>query len=336
MVKLKKEHLSIGKRVRSRIIIIFTAFLMLLMVSATSPRASAELVLLDEVNIGDPICEGNHVLSGWGILRQGPASGWGGWDVDDNTNSPHNLRTVWDPGQTQGDENWATVILNANTNARLLEIRHLDGQADDGFEVYINDKLVYSYLNDPSNSEYWLTTEIPLKIGGELVVKIVATGDPWSGINTYGQLAINYMKIYGVGGFDMYGYNYNSRIFVGAYDGVDRYLDGLCWGDATYADDLLVMKWSKAWDDARFHGAEWTPDAWCTNHGVGEYERDGQFYKYTYFVKIVWVGDYPDNEYPIWGQFEVVEEVLNDPGEGTNGVIYKSQPGLGSVENWIY
>lgn len=31
----------------------------------------------------------------------------------------------------------------------------------------------------------------------------------------------------------------------------------MVWGDPTYANDHLVMKWSKAWDDARFHGEPW-------------------------------------------------------------------------------
>lgn len=62
----------------------------------------------------------------------------------------------------------------------------------------------------------------------------------------------------GGGGFDEFGYDYLARIFVGAADGVDRNLDGRVWGDPTYGNDHLVMKWSKAWDSARFHGAPWT------------------------------------------------------------------------------
>jgi hypothetical protein len=111
-------------------------------------------------------------------------------------------------------------------------------------------------------------------------------------------------------GFDEYGYNYKARLFSGPADGVDRMLDGLVWGDPTYANDHLVMKWSKAWDDARFNGASWTPDAWCTNHwngnvpgGSGEVEQ----------FKCIWVGfELEDSAYwrpggyEIWGQFEAV------------------------------
>lgn len=111
-------------------------------------------------------------------------------------------------------------------------------------------------------------------------------------------------------GFDDFGYNNTARIFSGPADGVDRLLDGKVWGDPTYANDLLVMKWSKAWDDARFHGASWTEDAWVTNEWNGMTPGgSGDMGHY----KIQWVGscgdDYtplPDGGYCIWGQFEVI------------------------------
>ena len=111
-------------------------------------------------------------------------------------------------------------------------------------------------------------------------------------------------------GRDEYGYNYNARIFVGPADGVDRTLDGTVWGDPAYGNDHLVMKWSKAWDDAKFHGGTWGPRAWCTNHWNGQAPGgSGEVWHY----KIVWVGpeleDSPywrEGGYAIWGQFEVI------------------------------
>ena len=119
--------------------------------------------------------------------------------------------------------------------------------------------------------------------------------------------------------FDEFGYNYTARIFVGAADGVDRILDGMVWGVPTYAKDHLVMKWSKGWDDARFHTnpPAWTPDAWEDNEWNGMVEGgSGEVAHY----KIIWVGGLqPDGTfkpelspywreggYPIWGQFEVI------------------------------
>jgi len=114
----------------------------------------------------------------------------------------------------------------------------------------------------------------------------------------------------GGGGFDEFGYNYNARVFVGAADGVDRNLDGTVWGDPTYANDHLVMKWSKGWDDARFHGKPWTPEAWENNCWNGKVPGgSGE----VWYYKIIWVGSelaaspyWREGGYPIWGQFEVI------------------------------
>ena len=111
-------------------------------------------------------------------------------------------------------------------------------------------------------------------------------------------------------GFDQYGYNYTARVFVGPADGVDRVLDDAVWGDPTYAKDHLVMKWSKAWDDARFHEGSWTADAWEDNEWNGKGPGgSGEVWHY----KIGWVGPGLENSpywraggYAIWGEFEVI------------------------------
>ena len=111
-------------------------------------------------------------------------------------------------------------------------------------------------------------------------------------------------------GFDEFGYNYQARVFVGPADGVDRVSDGAVWGDPFYNNDHLVMKWSKGWDDARFHGAPWTPEAWEDNEWNGMVPGgSGEVWHY----KIIWVGQdletspyWRDGGYAIWGQFEVI------------------------------
>lgn len=128
------------------------------------------------------------------------------------------------------------------------------------------------------------------------------------------------------GGFDEYGYNYQARIFVGKADGVDRNLDGAVWGDPTYANDILVMKWSKAWEDAMRGDAPWTPDAWLTNEWNGAVlGGSGEVWHY----KIIWVGPELENSpywreggYPVWGQFEVIMD---------QGMEQGTQPGQHTV-----
>jgi len=131
--------------------------------------------------------------------------------------------------------------------------------------------------------------------------------------------AIFVIPVAAKGGFDEFGYNYQARLFNGNADGTDRILDGAVWGDPMYANDHLVMKWSKAWDDARFHGAPWTPDAWTSNEWNGAFPGgSGEVWHY----KIVWVGTglesspyWRDGGYPIWGQFEVIMDHGTIDGE---------------------
>lgn len=110
-------------------------------------------------------------------------------------------------------------------------------------------------------------------------------------------------------GFDQYGYNYTARLFSGPADGVDRTLDNAVWGDPTYANDHLTMKWSKAWDDARFHGAAWTTDAWVDNEWNGNVPGGSGT---TEHFKAVWVGpcgdgsNLPEGSYCIWGEFAAI------------------------------
>jgi len=133
-------------------------------------------------------------------------------------------------------------------------------------------------------------------------------------------------------GFDEFGYNYTARVFVGKADGVDRVLDGKVWGDPTYANDHLVMKWSKAWDDARFDGAAWTPDAWCTNEWNGNQpEASGTG---TEHYKIIWVGPELENSLywreggqAIWEEFEVIMDVYTEVGAHYN--FHVTPNGLG-------
>lgn len=138
------------------------------------------------------------------------------------------------------------------------------------------------------------------------------------------------------GGFDQFGYNYDARLFNGKADGVDRILDGKVWGDPTYANDHLVMKWSKGWDDARFNGAPWGPDAWEDNEWNGNVPGGSG---YTEHVKIIWVGSelqsgpyWRDGGYAIWGQFEVIMDQGNDPNFGHTWYAHAIPTGYGMTK----
>jgi hypothetical protein len=154
------------------------------------------------LDIGNPSNENLFNLTGWGPIEpQTHGGNWGG--KDDGT-----IRTVWyndtanpsDVPTVSSDENWASADFNISENhiASRILIRALDGIADDSFEAYINDILVYSYA-DEGSTETWKTHKIVItqySINNILKLKIKSTGSKWSGFDTYGQLGISWIKIY--------------------------------------------------------------------------------------------------------------------------------------------
>jgi hypothetical protein len=153
-------------------------------------------------------------------------------------------------------------------------------------------------------------------------------------------------------GFDQFGYNYQAHMFNGTYDTSDRVADGLYLGNAVdYADDNLIMKWSDEWLsnldcdhttklDRGGAGTDALSKGWLTNHVEGDYlDLSGDSHHYTYFVKIVFDnGGACGTTQPtcIWGTFNIIEEVYNDPFGGYHGVDRSrlSKPaGLGFYTN---
>ncbi|OGC69973.1 hypothetical protein A2415_04945 [candidate division WWE3 bacterium RIFOXYC1_FULL_39_7] len=145
-------------------------------------------------------------------------------------------------------------------------------------------------------------------------------------------------------GYDEFGYNYQAHLFNGTYDSSDRNLDGTYWGSTgDYVNDSLSMKWPDEWlanvdcngdgklDRGLVNGVVGgTSLGWTTNHVNGTYfDADGVEQHYTYFVKIVYVG--PGGS--LWGSYEVVQEVYNDPPAGVTGLLFKSDPGLGHLDD---
>ena len=130
------------------------------------------------------------------------------------------------------------------------------------------------------------------------------------------------------GGFNEFGYNYGARIFNGPADGVDKILDGKVWGDPTYANDNLVMKWTADWD--RGVAEDWSKppylSAWEDNEWNGKVPNgSGQVWHY----KIIWVGSALENSpywrtggYSVWDQFEVIMDQGQDPSMGPGHIWF--------------
>lgn len=115
------------------------------------------------------------------------------------------------------------------------------------------------------------------------------------------------------GGFNQYGYNYGAHLFVGAADGVDKNLDGTVWGDPTYANDHLVMKWNAQWDNCNAAGndtASACAGAWLDNEWNGNVPGGSDTSEH---YKIIWVGSAGESSsywvpggYSVWGNYEVI------------------------------
>ncbi len=153
-------------------------------------------------------------------------------------------------------------------------------------------------------------------------------------------------------GYDVWGYNYQARLFNGTY--CDAYRDA-AWCQE-YKDVNLLMKWNDAWLSNKDCTGDGILDrhfgfdsyigsgAWLTNIQSGEYEMDGEVCAWNYFVKIVaapadayadnglwYTADHTEIGPVIWGEFAIIQQVENDPCLGLHGVQYISpdHSGLG-------
>ncbi|MFH1210284.1 MAG: hypothetical protein V1645_00025 [archaeon] len=173
---------------------------------------------------GDSTSEGNHSIAGWGPIEPDThGGGWGSISTDVDPFTDRKARVVWnntedDLFEDRGAEFTMTVTKKCNPSvcnrqwlrADWLNIRYLDGQANDDFIVLWKNPGTKSWevldvvVTDHQNqNEAWkvrnvhLVGKIPVQYrsggGKQLTFKIVATGNGWDSRSTYGQVAIDYI-----------------------------------------------------------------------------------------------------------------------------------------------
>ncbi len=140
-------------------------------------------------------------------------------------------------------------------------------------------------------------------------------------------------------GYDKWGYNYQAHMFNGYYDNFSRPAIPVTSGDK------LIMKWSDSWlanVDCNHDGkldrglvdgiVNGTSMGWLTNQLNGSYlDGNNVLQHYTDFVKIAWTGP----KSPLWGEYTIIQEVLNDPAGGSTGLLSKDgAPGFGLNDSW--
>ena len=140
------------------------------------------------VDLGSDWNPSGAILADWGPVQ--PTTSGGNWGnlASDPGSLDKLCRTVW--GHT-GDLMWATIKFP--TAITSVEIRHLDGIADDSFAVNIlpSGASWGGYTWSGNTSEYWVVSNFSGPAGDTLI--ITATGAQWSGFATYGQLGIDWI-----------------------------------------------------------------------------------------------------------------------------------------------
>ncbi len=177
--------------------------------------ASAKIdVKLAYVDIGND--EMMALLYGWGPEQPDTSGGgWGGYGGTDQS-----TRVIWyDEYEGYGEDpngRDAEIQILFTGSARTITYKHLDGIADDSFELYAYDKeynwFLIDWYDDQGGTEQWHERTVDLTKymspgeceiilgGGYFVLKFVATGDMWdAGWSTYGQVAIDHITIRGNG-----------------------------------------------------------------------------------------------------------------------------------------
>ena len=153
---------------------------------------------LDHVDIGNPPSEVGYNLQGWGPIEpDSHPSNWGGM-----TPGNEQCRVIWAPVETPPDpppeHRCATLELDfgSDPDPKMLLLRHLDGIADDSFDVYIDEFLVGHYT-DVSPTEVWRTFSLNVdpSLTGIHTVRLCATGTAWSGWDTYGQVGFDWIEV---------------------------------------------------------------------------------------------------------------------------------------------
>jgi len=140
----------------------------------------------------------------------GPAAEWdktptlGGWGGVDESQ----FAVVWEPGfnDTPASRMASCLIPGATTKvAKEIRIRALEGLANDDYCVFASigaGDLLIGCKDETSMTEVWNTHVYTLPAGvfaagQDITVKLLATGNAWPSFSAYGQLAIDYIEVWG-------------------------------------------------------------------------------------------------------------------------------------------
>ena len=139
------------------------------------------------VDIGTPLSEAAFSPVGWGPIQPDTSGGsWGGIAADP-LSPDGKCRVIWD---LSDDDPSASLTFPA-TSITALAVRHLKGLANDSFDVQVGAEVWGSVADDVSGSEVWAISSFSGTPAKKLT--LTATDGKWSGFDTYGQVAIDWV-----------------------------------------------------------------------------------------------------------------------------------------------
>lgn len=171
---------------------IFTFFVMLAFV-AVAPASADVPVPIVKADLSNADLTGGGYCKSFNLEQPGS---WGG---------EFGLGAVTAFLGDTDDAGYCALLWTDDVKARRIELRVLAGLADDSFDVYVKnpaDKwvLVFSYT-DQGDTETWIVHNIYSFPAGKgqgqrIDIKIIPTNVWWSGFDTWGQLAVDYIAVY--------------------------------------------------------------------------------------------------------------------------------------------
>ncbi len=150
------------------------------------------------LTMGDTTSESNHNIQGWSSLDI--SGGYGGCNGGKNC---HYRQIIEETGC---DENSRTASATFNVGDSIVQeltIKHLNGKTDDSFEVYLNSVETgnkignYDWIDNGSNEEWKETSFTLANLSGDFTIILKATGNIWGSCSTYGQGAVQWIKVSG-------------------------------------------------------------------------------------------------------------------------------------------
>ncbi len=142
---------------------------------------------VDQVDIGLPASEVGHNLQSWGPIE--PLTHGGSYGGIDHCRAIWSNFDILNPPAPHTSTD-AFIDMNFAGGPELVSFKHLDGPADDSFEVWMAGVRVFTYTDPGNPGERWYVSGFNYTpaTSGVHTVRFKAIGPKWGSWGTYGQV----------------------------------------------------------------------------------------------------------------------------------------------------